>query len=67
VLVRTEDGLEVTGERLLVATGRFADTNDVGLPAAGIATDERGFIVVDDQQRTSNARVFAAGDVSGAP
>jgi mercuric reductase len=67
VLVRTAGGLEVTGERLLVATGRSADTGDLGLKAAGIDTDERGFIVVDANQRTSNPRVFAAGDVSGAP
>jgi mercuric reductase len=67
VLVRTASGLEVTGERLLVATGRYADTGDLSLGAAGIDTDERGFVVVDANQRTSNPRVFAAGDVSGAP
>jgi mercuric reductase len=67
VLVRTASGLEVTGERLLVATGRFPDTSELGLDAAGIATDERGFIVTDAEQRTTNPRVFAAGDVSGAP
>jgi mercuric reductase len=67
VTIRTADGTEVTGERLLVATGRFADTADLGLDAAGVKTDERGFVVVDANQRTSNPRVFAAGDVSGAP
>jgi mercuric reductase len=67
VLVRTTGGLEVTGERLLVATGRFADTGDLDLGAAGVQADERGFVTVDDRQRTSNPRVFAAGDVSGAP
>ncbi len=67
VTVRTADGTEVTAERLLVATGRFADTGDLGLDAAGVKTDERGFVVVDANQRTSNPRVFAAGDVSGAP
>jgi mercuric reductase len=67
VVVRTSSGAEVTGERLLVATGRIADTGDLGLDAAGVKTDERGFIVVDDNQRTTNPRVFAAGDVSGAP
>ncbi len=65
--VRTEDGREVSGERLLIATGRFADTGDLGLHAAGIGTDERGFVKVDSQHRTTNRRVFAAGDVSGAP
>jgi mercuric reductase len=67
VRLRTDGGLDVTAERLLVATGRFADTGDLGLDAAGVATDERGFVIVDEQQRTTNQRVFAAGDVSGAP
>jgi mercuric reductase len=67
VLVRTVGGREVPGERLLVATGRYADTGDLGLAAAGVKTDERGFVVVDEHQRTTNPRVFAAGDVSGAP
>ncbi len=67
VVVRTGDGTDLTAERLLVATGRHGDTGDLGLDAAGVKTDERGFIVVDENQRTTNPRVFAAGDVSGAP
>ncbi|WP_035937595.1 mercury(II) reductase [Knoellia aerolata] len=66
VLVRTDLGHEVTGHRLLIATGRRANTNGLGLDAAGISTDDRGFITVDRYQRTSNPRVHAAGDVSGA-
>ena len=65
--VTTSGGSEVNTERLLVATGRYADTGDLGLEDAGVATDERGFIVVDENQRTTNPRVFAAGDVSGVP
>ncbi|RBY92459.1 mercury(II) reductase [Blastococcus sp. TF02-8] len=67
VVVTTSGGREAKGQRLLVATGRFADTGDLGLEAAGVKTDERGFIVVDTHQRTTNPRIFAAGDVSGAP
>jgi mercuric reductase len=67
VTVRTADGTEASGQRLLVATGRFADTGDLGLDAAAVKTDERGFVIVDTHQRTSNPRVFAAGDVSGVP
>jgi mercuric reductase len=67
VLVRTSSGVEAVADRLLVATGRFADTGDLGLDAAGVQTDERGFVTVDDRQRTSNPQVFPAGDVSGAP
>jgi mercuric reductase len=67
VVVKTSGGREAKGQRLLVATGRYADTGDLGLEAAGVKTDERGFIVVDAHQRTTNPRIFAAGDVSGAP
>lgn len=65
--MQTDSGLELTGERLLVATGRSPNTRRLGLARAGVKSDERGFVVVDDQQRSSNPRVFAAGDVSGAP
>jgi mercuric reductase len=50
-----------------VATGRFARTDGLDLPSAGVATDERGFITLDGAQRTSNPHIYAAGDVSGAP
>lgn len=67
VVVLTRGGHRATGARLLVATGRSPRTAALGLDAAGVLTDERGFVVVDDRQATSNPRVFAAGDVSGAP
>ncbi|MEV0151683.1 MULTISPECIES: NAD(P)/FAD-dependent oxidoreductase [unclassified Nonomuraea] len=49
----------------VVATGWSADTAGLDLPAAGVTTDERGFIRVDAYQRTSVPHVFAAGDVTG--
>lgn len=58
---------EIHAEQLLVATGRAPNTADLGLDAAGVATDARGFIPVDALMRTSNDRVFAAGDVTGGP
>lgn len=67
VALRTSSGGEVTGDRLLTAAGRVARTSGLGLQAAGVSTDEHGFIVVDTHQRTTNSRVFAAGDVAGAP
>jgi mercuric reductase len=67
VSVTTASGATVTAERLLVATGRRPRTDGFGLGAAGIDTDERGFIRVDAHQRTTNPKVYAAGDVSGAP
>lgn len=65
-LVRTELGHGLTGQRLLIATGRRAKTDGLGLDAAGISTDDRGFVTVDRDQATSNPRVYAANDMSGA-
>lgn len=56
---------EVEGSHLLVATGRRPNTDGLGLEAAGIATDGRGFIRVDDQLRTNVPGVWALGDVNG--
>jgi mercuric reductase len=67
VAVQTDGGAAVTGDRLLVATGRSPNTAALGLDRAGVQTDDGGFVVVDAQQRSSNPRIFAAGDVSGAP
>ena len=67
VVVSTRSGQRASGARLLVATGRAPRTPALDLDAAGVKTDDRGFVVVDDQQATSNPRIYAAGDVSGAP
>jgi len=56
---------EFRAEALLVATGRVAAVDGLGLDAAGVETDERGFIRVDEQLRTSRPNVFAIGDVKG--
>ncbi|MBW1603487.1 FAD-dependent oxidoreductase [Streptomyces sp. JJ66] len=53
------------GERLLDATGRRAATGGLGLAAAHVSTGERGQVRVDGRLRTSNRRVYAAGDVTG--
>lgn len=66
-VVTTTSGRLVRGDRLLVATGRAATTGGMDLAVAGVEVDERGFINVDNHQRTSNPRIWAAGDVSGAP
>ena len=56
---------EVEGSHLLAAVGRRPNTDDLGLARAGIATDVRGFINVDDQLRTNVDGVWALGDVNG--
>jgi pyruvate/2-oxoglutarate dehydrogenase complex dihydrolipoamide dehydrogenase (E3) component len=56
---------EVEGSHLLVATGRRPNTDDLGLDRAGIATDARGFIHVDDQLRTNVPGIWALGDANG--
>jgi pyruvate/2-oxoglutarate dehydrogenase complex dihydrolipoamide dehydrogenase (E3) component len=56
---------EVVGSHLLLAVGRRPNTNDLALEAAGIETDMRGFIVVDDQLQTNVPGIWALGDVNG--
>jgi len=53
------------GSHLLLAVGRVPNTGDLGLEAAGIRTDKRGYIEVDEGLRTSNPRVWALGDCNG--
>lgn len=53
------------GSHLLLAVGRLPNTGDLGLEAAGIAADARGFITVDDQCRTSAEGVWCLGDANG--
>lgn len=62
--VRTSTGT-VYGSHLLIATGRRPNTDDLGLENTGIRMNERGYIQVDDQLRTSAANVWALGDCNG--
>jgi len=56
---------QIAGTHLLVATGRRPNTDDLGLDKAGIATDARGYIHVDDQLRTNISGIWAMGDCNG--
>jgi pyruvate/2-oxoglutarate dehydrogenase complex dihydrolipoamide dehydrogenase (E3) component len=56
---------EVGGTHLLMAIGRNPNTDDLGLEKAGVAVDKRGYVVVDDQLRTSVPGIWALGDCNG--
>ena len=53
------------GTHLLLAVGRVPNTDELGLEAAGVRTDARGYIEVDEALRTTNPRVWALGDCNG--
>ncbi|CAN5526612.1 FAD-containing oxidoreductase [soil metagenome] len=60
------DGVEpFVGSHLLVATGRQPNTDDLGLDAAGVETDARGYVKTDDQLRTNVEGIWAMGDCNG--
>jgi pyruvate/2-oxoglutarate dehydrogenase complex dihydrolipoamide dehydrogenase (E3) component len=66
VHVTCQDGSpEVVGSHVLLAVGRSPNTGDLGLDRAGVATDERGFILVDDQLQTNVPGIWALGDCNG--
>ncbi len=67
VVVGEKGGAEqhFRAQRLLVATGRVPNTDRIGLDRAGVQTDERGYVAVNDELRTNVAHVWAAGDVIG--
>ncbi len=56
---------QVRGSHLLMAVGRRPNTDDLGLDKAGVQTDPRGFIVVDDQLQTNVPGIWAIGDCHG--
>ncbi|MBP0634095.1 FAD-containing oxidoreductase [Cupriavidus sp. AcVe19-6a] len=56
---------DVHGSHLLLAVGRVPNTEDLGLDKAGVETDERGYIKVDEQLRTSVPGIWALGDCNG--
>jgi pyruvate/2-oxoglutarate dehydrogenase complex dihydrolipoamide dehydrogenase (E3) component len=56
---------EVIGSQVLLAVGRIPNTSDLGLEAAGVATDNRGYITVDDSLATNVEGIWALGDCNG--
>lgn len=65
VTVRLTDGRSVSGSHCLLALGSIPNTAGLGLEAAGVETDDAGFITVDRVSRTSSRGVYAAGDCTG--
>src|SRR3984893_10765502 len=55
----------IEGSDLLLAVGRRPNTDDLGLEAAGVSCDERGYVVVDDQLQTNIPGIWALGDCNG--
>lgn len=68
VEIQTEKGKETLGcEKVLVTVGRKPNSDQMGFAKIGIKIDQRGFIVVDKQLRTSVPHIFAIGDIAGQP
>ncbi|MEE6139098.1 FAD-containing oxidoreductase [Mycobacterium sp. 050128] len=73
-ITKNDNGFELTprsgadpipGSHLLMAVGRRPNTDDLGLEAAGVQTDARGYIVVDDALKTNVDHIWAMGDCNG--
>ena len=61
----TDGSPEIEGSHLLLAVGRRPNTDDLGLEYAGVACDPHGYVVVDDELRTSVPGIWALGDCNG--
>ena len=60
-----EGSPEVLGTHILLAVGRIPNTSDLGLDRAGVATDQRGYIIVDEELQTNVPGIWALGDCNG--
>jgi dihydrolipoamide dehydrogenase len=65
VVAKLSDGTEVRAEKLLVSVGRRPNSKGIGLEEAGVETDGRGFVVVNDYLETNVPGVYAIGDLNG--
>ncbi len=61
----TSGAPEVLGSHVLLAVGRRPNTDDLGLEKAGVGVDQRGYVIVDEQLRTSVPGIWALGDCNG--
>ena len=67
VTLTLRGGKTVSGSHLLAATGRTPNTDHLGLDAAGIETDDKGYVTVNERLETNVPGVYAIGDVKGGP
>ena len=67
VTVGLEGGKSISGSDLFVAVGRSPNTKELHLDAAGVETDEHGYVKVDEELRTNVPGIYAVGDVNGGP
>ena len=66
-IITLDDGQTLPFDRLLAALGRQPSVTNLNLAAAGVTTTDAGFVQVDRILRTSNKRIWAAGDITGMP
>jgi glutathione reductase (NADPH) len=64
LIAKTKDGATLAVDTVMLALGRDPNTGGLGLDAAGVETDERGAVVVDEHSRTNVKNIFALGDVT---
>jgi pyruvate/2-oxoglutarate dehydrogenase complex dihydrolipoamide dehydrogenase (E3) component len=64
---RKGSAIAIEGTHLLVASGRVPNTDGIGLELAGVETDARGFVKVNERLQTTTADVWAVGDCAGSP
>jgi dihydrolipoamide dehydrogenase len=62
---RIKGGKNITADKILISVGRKPRSSDIGLESAGVVIDEKDFIKVDDQMKTSTENIYAVGDVVG--
>lgn len=65
VVVTTKKGDTIEAEKLMMTVGLKPNTADINLDAAGVATNKRGYVEVNDYNQTSNPNIYAFGDVVG--
>ena len=65
--LKLDNSQELQGEALLIATGRKPNTSALNVAATGVELDEKGYIKIDDQFRTTCDGVYALGDVAKQP